>query len=254
MTISCNVDLTDEEKTNERMREGGLSAPASPWIREDFARTWAAGDVLADFLAVPRRIAATIVSLDRPGTRLIADVGSGPGDFLAFFLAQFPEARGVWSDVSAAMRDIAEERLAALSDRVEYVAADMSDIRPLPAGLDALVTSRALHHLDPDGLRAVYAEAAAHLAPGGWLINLDHVTIGHGWDARLRAARTELLPPKPAGTATAHHHDAPPPAIDDHLAGLREAGFTDIDIPWRGFHTCLFMARKADAAPLNESV
>src|ERR1700733_9729518 len=178
MTISCNVDLTDEEKTNERMREGGLSAPASPWIREDFARTWAAGDVLADFLAVPRRIAATIVSLDRPGTRLIADVGSGPGDFLAFFLAQFPEARGVWSDVSAAMRDIAEERLAALSDRVEYVAADMSDIRPLPAGLDALVTSRALHHLDPDGLRAVYAEAAAHLAPGGWVINLDHVTIG----------------------------------------------------------------------------
>jgi SAM-dependent methyltransferase len=235
MTISCNVNLADEEKTNERTREGGLSAPASPWIREDFARNWTAGDVLADFLAVPR---------------LIADVGSGPGDFLAFFLAQFPEARGVWSDVSAAMRDIAEERLAPLGDRVEYVAADMSDIRPLPAGLDALVTSRALHHLDPEGLRAVYAEAAAHLAPGGWLINLDHVTIGRGWDARLRAARTELLPPRPEGTATAHHHDAPPPAIDDHLAGLREAGFTDIDIPWRGFHTCLFMARKADAAPL----
>jgi SAM-dependent methyltransferase len=222
-----------------------LSTSSSPGIREDFARTWTAGDVQADFLAVPRRIAATIVSLDRPDTALIADVGSGPGDFLAFFLAQFPGARGVWSDVSPAMRAIAEERLAPLRDRVEYVTADMSDVSALPAGLDALVTSRALHHLDPGRLRGAYAAAAARLAPGGWLVNLDHVTVGSGWDSRLRAARKEILPPKPEGTATAHHHDVPPPAIGDHLAGLHEAGFEDEDMPWRGFHTCLFMARKA---------
>jgi SAM-dependent methyltransferase len=222
-----------------------LSTSTSPWVQEDFARTWTAGDVQGDFLAVPRRIAATIVSLDRPGTRLIADVGSGPGDFLAFFLAQFPDAGGVWSDLSPAMRSIAAERLAPLGDRVQYVTADMSDISPLPAGLDALVTSRALHHLSPAGLRAAYAQAAAHLAPGGWLVNLDHVTVGNGWDARLRAARKEILPPRPDAAATTHHHDEPPPAISDHLAGLRQAGFEDADMPWRGFHTCLFMARKA---------
>jgi SAM-dependent methyltransferase len=225
-----------------------LSTAANPWIRDDFARTWTAGDVQADFLAVPRRIAATIVSLDRPQARLIADVGSGPGDFLAFFLGQFPDARGVWSDVSWAMHGIAEERLAPLGDRVEYVVADMSDISPLPKGLDALITSRALHHLRPDGLRAVYAEAAAHLAPGGWLVNLDHTAIAGGWDDRLRAARKQLLPPKREGIATAHHHDQPPPTIDDHMAALRAAGFEDVDVPWRGFYTCLFMARKADEA------
>jgi SAM-dependent methyltransferase len=226
-----------------------MSTTANPWTSEDFARTWTAGDVQADFLAVPRRIAAAVVALDRPGTRLIADVGSGPGDFLAFFLEQFPGAHGVWSDVSWAMRGIAEKRLAPLGgDRVEYVIADMSDISPLPAGLDALVTSRALHHLQPDGLRAVYAEAAAHLAPGGWLVNLDHTALVGAWNDRLRAARKRLLPPKPEGTATAHHHDQPPPTIDDHVAALREAGFEDIDLPWRGFHTCLFMARKAGEA------
>jgi SAM-dependent methyltransferase len=230
--------------TGEERR--GVSTSTSPWIREDFARTWTAGDdVQTDFLAVPRRIAAMIVSADRPGTRLIADVGSGPGDFLAFFLAQFPDATGVWSDVSPAMREIAEERLAPLSDRIEYVPADMSDISPLPSGLDALVTSRALHHLDADGLRGVYTQAAAHLAPGGWLVNLDHVTADGAWNTRLRAVRAQMLPPKPEGTATSHHHDKPAPAIGEHIAGLRAAGFEDIDMPWRGFYTCLLMARKA---------
>ena len=47
-----------------------MSTTTNPWIREDFARSWTAGDVQADFLAVPRRIAAAIVSLDRPQTRL----------------------------------------------------------------------------------------------------------------------------------------------------------------------------------------
>ena len=41
----------------------------------------------------------------------------------------------MWSDVSWAMHGIAEERLAPLGDRVDYVVADMSDISPLPKGL-----------------------------------------------------------------------------------------------------------------------
>jgi hypothetical protein len=34
------------------------------------------------------------------------------------------------------------------------------------------------------------------------------------------------------------------PRIEDHLDGLRAAGFDEPDMPWRGLYTCLFMARR----------
>ena len=57
-------------------------------------------------------MAAVIVAGDRPAPGLIVDVGSGPGDFLAVMLQQFPSARGIWTDASEAMLGLARDRLA----------------------------------------------------------------------------------------------------------------------------------------------
>jgi SAM-dependent methyltransferase len=212
------------------------------WTDPTAALGWAEHDAQQALLALPRAIAAEIVAGDRPQTDVVADVGSGPGDFLATFLRRLPAARGVWSDISKAMESLGRERLAEFDARVDYHIADMTDFAGLAEDVDVIITSRAVHHLDRDGLHAFYREAGQHLAPGGWLVNLDHFGPSDAWDARLRAARKVLVPR--TGEQRPHHHKYPLTSVGDHLHAFAEAGFSDVETPWRGFVTGLFMARR----------
>jgi SAM-dependent methyltransferase len=228
------------------MTEQGALA-AAIWRDTDFAREWAEGDSYRDLLSFPRRIAAVIIAADNPEPGTIVDIGSGPGDFLSVMLEQFPQAKGVWTDVSEAMFDMARERVARFGDRVDFHLADMTDLAGggVPENVGVITTSRAAHHLDRDGLFGFYAQAAARLAPGGWLVNLDHIGPagpGDTWDQRLRAARKQF---GVAQSGTKHHHNYPLTSVDDHLQALAAAGFIDVELPWRAFFTCLFMARKS---------
>ena len=228
------------------MTEQGALA-AAVWRDTDFARAWADGDSYRDLLSFPRHMAAVIIAADQPEPGTIVDIGSGPGDFLAVMLEQFPQARGVWTDVSEAMFDMARERLARFGDRVDFHLVDMTDLAGggVPGSADVITTSRAAHHLDRDGLADFYAQAAGRLAPGGWLVNLDHIGPagpGDTWDQRLRAARKQF---GVAQSGTKHHHNYPLTSVQDHLDAFAMAGITDLEIPWRAFYTCLFLGRKA---------
>jgi SAM-dependent methyltransferase len=216
---------------------------AAPWRDEGFAADWTANDTLGDLLALPRSIAAALVEQDRPGARLVIDIGSGPGTFLATFLDRFPDARGVWSDASEAMLRTARDRLARYGDRVTYLLGDMTGLAAigLPAGADVVLTSRAAHHLDAPALAAFYAQAAGRLAPGGWLFNLDHTGPSDVWDRRFRAIRPEFAPRR--ADEPRHHHTYPLTSIADHLRGLAAAGIDDLEIAWKAFFTCLFAGR-----------
>lgn len=210
-----------------------------------FAPRRAGQDAPADLLGLPLAIAAGIVAADRPGSRLVIDIGSGPDSVLDRFLAALPGARGVWADVSSAMAALARERLAPYAPRVDFRLADMTDLRGLPFPADVIASSHASHHLSPGQLREFYAEVHAGLAPGGWLVNLDYTdSVSEEWDKRLRAARAALLPAAPGGQG--HHDAATPPTAAEHQSALRAAGFTNLDAPWRAFSTCLFMARRGD--------
>jgi SAM-dependent methyltransferase len=224
------------------MTEQGQLA-AAIWRERDFAQSWAHGDGLRDMLDLPRQIAATIVAQDNTSPARILDIASGPGDFLAVFLEQFPDARGIWTDASEAMLELATDRLAPFGDRVEFRIADMTDLAgaDVAAGVDVITTSRAAHHLDLAGLLAFYAQAARYLAPGGWLIDLDHTGTAEPWDARLRAARHRLRPAPPG--ASQHHHEYPLTSVQDHLDAYGAAGINDVEVVWRAFVTCLFMGR-----------
>jgi SAM-dependent methyltransferase len=214
------------------------------WTDPTTALGWAENDAQRDLLALPRVIAADIVAIDRPDAAVVADIGSGPGDFLAVFLERLPAATGIWSDISEAMEALGREQLSSYADRVTYRIADMIDFSGLPSDLDVIMTSRAVHHLDRDGLHAFYRDAAEHLAPGGWLVNLDHFGPSDAWNTRLRAARNRLLPR--TNPQQPHHHNYPLTSVDDHLAALAGAGFADVETPWRAFVSGLFMARRAD--------
>lgn len=213
------------------------------WTDPAGARAWAQRDAQRELLALPRRIAAELIAIDNPEPQTIADIGSGPGAFLAVMLERFSGVRGLWRDISQTMRQLADENLKPYIERVEFLQADMTDLSELPGNLDAIITSRAIHHLDHDGLVKFYCDAATHLAVKGWLINLDHFAPPGDWNARLREVRKRLIPA--TGRQAKHEQPHPLASLPDHLAGLSQAGFSDIDVPWRSFGTALFAARKA---------
>ncbi|MBO0775618.1 MAG: class I SAM-dependent methyltransferase [Actinobacteria bacterium] len=236
------------------MTEQGQQAAAA-WRDPGFALSWAEGDSFRDLLDFPRRMAAVIVAGDNPEPACVIDVGAGPGAVLAVFLEQFPAARGIWTDASEAMLAMAKERLAPFGGRVEYHVADMTDLAGagFPAGADVITTSRAAHHFDRAGLARFYAQAASLLAPGGWLVNLDHIGpasaagppgaagLDDVWDQRLRAARKRL---GVASEGHKHHHSYPLTSLSDHMDAFSAAGITDVEVVWRAFYTCLFMGRR----------
>jgi ubiquinone/menaquinone biosynthesis C-methylase UbiE len=215
------------------------------WRDAEFARRWAATDGMADMLELPRHITAALVAHDRPETRLVIDVGSGPGAYLEAFLEELPESAGVWLDASEAMLEQARRRLARFGDRVDFRLGDMANLEAakLPTGADALISSRALHHLDRDALVRFYRQASVQLVPGGWVANLDHTGPVDVWDKRFRAIRKRFL--GPGNDQGKHPHDYPFTSVRDHLDGLAAAGFDDVEVAWKAFYTCLFVARKS---------
>lgn len=212
------------------------------WIDPTEETDRVGGDPQYDLLAVPQAMAAEIVAMDCPDILRVVDVGSGLGGFLARFLDRFPDAQGVWSDVSVAVEQKARERLKRFEDRVTYRIADPLDFADISMNLDVIMTSQTLHQLDFGALRSFYLAAADHLAPGGWLVNLDHMSPNGAWKTRLREACKRSAPP--TEQPTWHPHDDSLTSVDDHLAALGGAGLRDVDIPWRAFVTCLFMARR----------
>ncbi|MGH3170778.1 MAG: class I SAM-dependent methyltransferase [Trebonia sp.] len=228
---------------------------AAAWRDESFAKSWAEADSFRDVLQFPRHMAAAIIAHENPAPATIADVAAGPGDVLKVFLEQFPDAQGVWTDASEAMLGLARENLAPFGDRVEFHVGDMTDLdgSGVPGQADVITTSRAAHHLDREALIRFYTDAARHLRPGGWLVNLDHIgpasqagppaTAGFDdvWDQRLRAVRKQFSVAD--GPKLKHHHNYPLTSVQDHLDAYGAAGINDVEVPWRAFYTCLFMGR-----------
>ncbi|MGH6653661.1 MAG: class I SAM-dependent methyltransferase [Actinocrinis sp.] len=217
------------------------------WRRPQYANDWAGQDVLRDLLDLPRKMSAALIGHDT-SPRAVLDIGSGPGAFLEIYLDAFPDARGVWSDGSAAMRELAEPELERFAGRVDFAIAEMLDLSPVRSyvPVDVVLSSRASHHLEPTGLDVFYAQAAGVLGAGGWIVNLDHIAPADDWNLRYRAVRPQFTGPRKA-SANSHKHNNPVPSLDQHRASLAKAGFVDVDVAWKAFGTVLLMGRKAGA-------
>jgi malonyl-CoA O-methyltransferase len=212
------------------------------WHSESYAEAWAGEDVLADLLALPRRISAALVADAGLAVEHVVDVGSGPGAYLSVFLAAFPDARGTWIDSSDAMERLARERLA--DDRVSYLQADAErlDAAGLPPA-QVIVTSRMLHHFSPESHRSFYETVLKLLEPGGFFFNLDHVGVPEGWEPRYRRIREQFTGARKQELKP-HRHEFPLSLVAEHLDWLEDAGFAAPDVPWRTFFTALLAARK----------
>lgn len=111
-------------------------------------------------------VVAALALASRPAARVL-ELGAGTGALTRRVRAVLPGAELIVSDGSAAMLEKARGTIA---EPVEFVVADLR--APLPAGrYDAVISAMAIHHLEHDDQRDLYARVFAVLSPGGIFVN-----------------------------------------------------------------------------------
>jgi tRNA (cmo5U34)-methyltransferase len=175
----------------------------------------------------PRRAEGEGVLLDLVprDARRVLDLGTGDGRLLALLQADRPDMLGVALDFSALMLDAARARFAG-DGRVELVAHDLAEPLPDLGRFDAVVSSMAIHHLEHERKRSLYAEIVDLLQPGGLFANFEHVASP---THRLHVAFYEAI------DEPLEHEDPSDRLLDveRQLSWLRELGFDDVDCYWK---------------------
>lgn len=134
---------------------------------------------------------AVLDRLPLDGDERVLDAGCGSGRVTELLAERLPGGQVVALDASAAMIEAARERLARFAPRVEFVVADLGLPLPIAEPVDAILSTATFHWV-PDH-EALFANLAAVIRPGGWLVaqcggvgNIASVrrvlaTIGDGW-------------------------------------------------------------------------
>jgi tRNA (cmo5U34)-methyltransferase len=167
--------------------------------------------------------------------RRILDLGSGDGRLLALLRADRPKSVGVAVDVSEPMLERARERFAGAP--VDLIEHDLAEPFPDLGHFDAVVSSFAIHHLEDERKRSVYAEVFELLEPGGVFANLEHVASP---TPRLHRRFYEAL---------GYPSDWEDPSnrladMESQLHWLREIGFEDVDCYWKWLEMALLIGVK----------
>jgi SAM-dependent methyltransferase len=211
-------------------------AASEEWTRADHVERY-----LERADGYPHRLEGERVLLDHVplDAGRILDLGAGDGRLLAMLLAERPDTQGVALDFSKVMLDGARERFAG-DARVEIVEHNLTETLPDLGKFDAVVSSMAIHHLEHERKRSLYAEAFEALAPGGSFANFEHVASP---TERLHAAFFKAIGEPP------EHEDPSDRTLDveTQLGWLREIGFDDVDCYWKWLEVALLIGVREPA-------
>jgi tRNA (cmo5U34)-methyltransferase len=237
------------------------------WSEDDSATYRAIAAV-----AVPRRdemmaALAAAVPFAPDASLNILELGAGEGLLAAALMARFPHASLTALDGSESMRREATKRLAAFGARAHVAAFDLPtlDWWDRMFGVDLIVSSLALHHLNDAKKQYFYKAAAERMSPGGALLVADLIDPQHPAARAAAADRWDALARQQADSIGApalyqrfldeqwnhfRHPDAAdqPAALMHHLVWLRHAGFGAVDCMWMDAGHAVFGGFKQAAA------
>lgn len=214
-----------------------MNEPVNRWTSPDHALAYLS---YAD--RVPHRTEGEQVVLELlpEGARRVLDLGTGDGRLLALARAHCPAASAVALDFSETMLERAAARFAD-DPQVAVQRWDLDD--PLQGAqlgsFDAVISSFAIHHLEHDRKRALYAEIFELLEPGGVFCNLEHVA-----SPTARLHEQFLAASRSGETPETEDPSNKLLDIETQLAWLREIGFEDVDCTWKWRELALMTGMK----------
>jgi len=178
--------------------------------------------------------------LDLNGRATIADLGGGPGTYLAAILRKRPAMRGAVWDLPATLRvarNVLIERERDVTSRIELVATDYLT-GPLPGPVDAIFMSNIIHSENEAENAQLMVRCFAALSAGGLIAVKDHVMNRELTEPRAGAIFALYL------LLTTRGRDY---SFEEIAGWLTAAGFIDIKVhtlPSPPFTSSLVTARK----------
>ncbi len=209
------------------------------------------------------RIMLRLLETVPQGIGRFIDLGCGDGVLGAAVLARWPEAHGVFIDFS-------EEMICAARDRFEhspnlsflncdYGAPGWKARLEQDEPCDAIVSAFSIHHQPDRRKLELYEEIFDLLVPGGFFINIEHVSPTSDFATELFAEHfidsMYALEQEKSGTrtrdavATEFYHRGDKEAnilapVEVQLDWLRQIGYSDVECHLRVFELALFAGRK----------
>ena len=189
------------------------------------------------------------------------DLGCGTAEPTLRVLAHFRRATGVCMDSESEMLALAKQKLTPYSERIAVREANMVQCAiPL---CDVVFSAKAMHHVPPEELPALFAQIAGALRPGGCFLLYDAMAVGPDWGTGVRrqaahsrqrhrqeaiaagiATRQEIdarveykRAMKAAGQDVEYEHRA-----EDVIDAMRGAGFAEAAVVWRVFADTILLA------------
>ncbi len=188
---------------------------------------------------------------------IFVDLGGGSGRLAERVLDRFPRARAVLIDQSEPFLALAEQRLERFGPRATLVQRRLQDdwATGLPTAPQAIVSTSAIHHLQPTEKRTLFGRCREALDDGGVFINGDEYrpaddseyrVLLEEWSAHMVSAlEAGRIPDSFRQTLdqwrsrNIEHFGMPKKSGDDFLETiaqqreyLRDAGFTRVEVTW----------------------
>jgi SAM-dependent methyltransferase len=192
------------------------------------------------------------------------DLGCGDGILGAAILGEYPSARGVLADFSEPMLGQAREQLMDYAEQLvfenlDYGISDWVRRLSMHGPFDAIVSGYSIHHQPDERKRQIYEEIFSLLKPGGWFVNIEHVSSAAQLNIDLfenhYVAARYAIEQSSGGIRTfdelAEEYKNRPDKAANILAPvelqctwLREIGYEEVDCYFRIYELAVFGGRK----------
>ncbi len=179
----------------------------------------------------------------------VLDLGAGTGLLSAFVARAFPRARITLVDDSPEMLGVARRRFADEPERFEFRVLDYAR-EPLPGEYEAFVSALSLHHLDGAGTGELFCKIHEVLCNGGVFVNADQV-LGSTPEIEARYRETSICQVRESGVgeedlaaALVRMSEDKTSTLEEQKAWLEEAGFQQVDCPYKNYGFVVYGGRK----------
>ena len=209
-------------------------------------------------------VMTSILKTREPPVESFLDLGCGDGVLTAAILGEYPTAQGVLADFSEPMLVQAREQLKEYADQLvfeslDYGSSDWVQRMQVYSPFDAIVSGYSIHHQPDERKRQVYDEIYSLLSPGGWFVNIEHVSSAaqlnidlfeHHYVSARYAIEKQQGGPRTFEQLAEEYKNRPDRAanilapVELQCDWLREIGFEEVDCYFRIYELAVFAGRK----------
>ena len=192
------------------------------------------------------------------------DLGCGDGILGAAILGEYSAARGVFADFSEPMLAQSREQLTEYAgqrifENLDYGNPGWVNRMQQYSPFDAVVSGYSIHHQPDVRKHQVYAEIYSLLSPGGWFVNIEHVSSAaqlnidlfeNHYIAARYAIEKQQGGPRSFEQLAEEYKNRPDKAanllapVELQCDWLRGIGYEEVDCYFRIFELAVFAGRK----------